>query len=262
MVRGRGYARPCQVWEALDLGANAGESDRTARVDRGSGEALGAAGALGLGGECLAALRAGVWARGIWDMRHERRALPPARPATPDEGPGGPPRRRRARGRRQPTSPEEGRHLWRIARVVCGLAAMQRWHGEGMAHDEGKACSGTASRQPVPGKATRASHHPRVARGRNRLQERLWSGLHVAVHEDCSVMAQDADVHAAGRQVDPTITWMRLGGESPGGLLRREPEWPSGSIPPWDAEAEASIIIIAVEPTPYSVRFAPASRRG
>jgi hypothetical protein len=247
MVLGRVYARQCQVCEALVLGANEGESDLNALVDRGIGEALGDAVAIGFGGDFLADLREGVLARGILDMRQELRAFPPAMQATPYEVTGGPHLRRIAIRLRQPTSPEEGRNLWRIDRVVCGLAAMKRLHGEGMAQDEGKACSGTEIRQPVPGKETLDSHHPMVARGRNRFQERLWSGLHVAVHEDFSVMAQEADVHAAGMQVDPTIKLMLLGGESHGGLLRSEPEFPSGSIPPWDAEEEASIIINALQ---------------
>jgi hypothetical protein len=38
--------------------------------------------------------------------------------------------------------------------------------------------------------------------------------------------------------------------------------FPKVSIPLGDAKGEASIIIIAVEPTPYSLRFAAASGRG
>jgi hypothetical protein len=95
-------------------------------------------------------------------------------------------------------------------------------------------------RQPIPGEDPRDGHHQLVAIGRHSLQERLRSGLHVAVHEHCSVMAHDADGHAAGMQVDTTIKLMVVGVESPGvssvvtlhfpgaafhcGMLRRRPQ--------------------------------------
>jgi hypothetical protein len=153
-------------------------------------------------------------ALGIGNMRQEHSAIPPERHATPQEGTGGPHLRRIAIRLRQPTTPEEGRNFWRIALVMFGLAAMNRWHGEGLAQDEGHAFSGTESSQPIPGKDTRDGHHQMVTIGRNGLQERLWSGFHVAVHEDFTVMAHNADVHAAGMQVDATIQWMLFGVES------------------------------------------------
>jgi hypothetical protein len=37
----------------------------------------------------------------------------------------------------------------------------------------------------------------------------------VAVEPDCAILAQDADIHGAGMQVDATVKWVLLGVESP-----------------------------------------------
>jgi hypothetical protein len=83
-----------------------------------------------------------------------------------------------------------------------------------MAQHKGKPCLGTEIRQPIPRDETLDSHHQMGAIGRHRLQERLWSGRHGTGHEDCSVTAHEADVHAAGMQGDTTIKWMLVGVES------------------------------------------------
>jgi hypothetical protein len=176
---GRVPARPCQVCAALVLGVTEGQRDLEARGDRGLGEARGDAVALGFVRALRAELREVLWARGLVDRRPALRAFPPERQAPPPAGTGGPPLHRSDRGLRPPPSPEAGRHLVRIARVVCGLATMHRFPGEGMAHDDGHAFAGTAIRQPRPGKATLDGHDQRGAIGGNSLPERLWSGLHI-----------------------------------------------------------------------------------
>jgi hypothetical protein len=83
-----------------------------------------------------------------------------------------------------------------------------------MAEHTGNAFSRPESSQPVPSEETRDRHGHMVALGCQRFQARLGSGLPVAVHEDVSIMAQEADGHAAGMQVDTTIQRMLVGVES------------------------------------------------
>jgi hypothetical protein len=64
-------------------------------------------------------------------------------------------------------------------------------------------------------------------------------------------------------QVDTTVQLVRIGVESPCGRLLVSAEFfPKISISPWSAGEEASIIIIALEPTAYSSGFAAASGSG
>src|SRR5262245_4220383 len=46
-------------------------------------------------------------------------------------------------------------------------------------------------------------------------EERFRRGLHIAVQQHCPRLAQDADVHRTGMQVDPTIHWVLIGVKSP-----------------------------------------------
>ena len=41
------------------------------------------------------------------------------------------------------------------------------------------------------------------------------SGLHIAVQQDLTIVAQNADVHGTGMQVDPAVKLMLIGVESP-----------------------------------------------
>jgi hypothetical protein len=90
----------------------------------------------------------------------------------------------------------------------------------------------------------------RAIRGEG-LEAWLWRGRQVAVPEDFSLIAQHADVQAAGLQGDPAGKGGRIGVESPYGLLLfREGLLPQGSRPPGSAAEETSIIIIGVQLTP------------
>ena len=75
-------------------------------------------------------------------------------------------------------------------------------------------------------------------------------------------MAQDTDIHGAGMQVDTAVKWMLMGVESHEVSSFVVNLFSTTSIPPGYAEGEASYIIKSVQPTPYSVRSAPASSGG
>src|SRR5262249_19199848 len=83
------------------------------------------------------------------------------------------------------------------------------------------------------------------------------------MHEDRTVLVEDTDIHGPGMQVDATVKLVLFRVESHEVSFSFVSErFPSASIPLGYAEGEASIIINAVEPTPYSLRFAPAFGRG
>ena len=73
------------------------------------------------------------------------------------------------------------------------------------------------------------------------LRNGSGAGLHIAVQQDLAILVQDADVHAAGMQIDATVKLVLLGVESHevssscesivyptpayhGGMLRRGPQ--------------------------------------
>src|SRR5215216_2163306 len=82
---------------------------------------------------------------------------------------------------------------------------MQSLHGEGMAQDDGHALFSAQIGTPRPGAETFDRHDQALALGGNRLEKRCRSGLHSAVSQAFLLLAQDADVHAAGMQVDTTV---------------------------------------------------------
>jgi hypothetical protein len=50
--------------------------------------------------------------------------------------------------------------------------------------------------------------------GGNGLEKGFRRGFHIAVHEDFAIVAQDADVHGTGVQVDSALKWVLIGVES------------------------------------------------
>jgi len=88
---------------------------------------------------------------------------------------------------------------------------MDGLHLERVAQDEGHALTGAEIGQPLPRQAAFDANNHVLAVGRNRLQKRCRSCLHVPVDQDFSRLVEDAEVHGAGVQVDPTIKLVRLG---------------------------------------------------
>ena len=76
---------------------------------------------------------------------------------------------------------------------------------------------------------------------RNDLEQGVRARFHVAMHHNIALLAQDADAHTAGMEIDATVKLVRFGVESPevssslasgylpvpayhGGMLRRGPQ--------------------------------------
>jgi hypothetical protein len=68
--------------------------------------------------------------------------------------------------------------------------------------------------EPIPGEETFNSDNQAVPVGSDGLEKGFWSGFHIAVHKHFSIVAQDADIHGAGMQVDATVKLVLLGVKS------------------------------------------------
>ena len=106
--------------------------------------------------------------------------------------------------RPQAATQQDG-HVLGGARIVLGLAPMDRFPLEGMAQDQRPHCLRTQIGQPGPREDPFDGDDPLVPRGCDGLAERFGSGLHVAVQHDLAVLVEQTEGHGAGRQVDAAV---------------------------------------------------------
>ena len=99
--------------------------------------------------------------------------------------------------------------------VVFGLAAVDGLHIEGMTKDKRDPVFSTEVGKPVPGKHAFGRQDDLIAVGRNGLEQRLWGRGHVPVHQRFTGLVEDAHVHGAGVEIDPTVKRVLGGVESP-----------------------------------------------
>jgi hypothetical protein len=156
--------------------------------------------------------------------------------------------------REHPAAPHH-RHLLRIDVIVCGLAAVEGLHVEGMTQHDGKTRLSSEISQPVPGEETFPTDNEVLPIGRNSLEQRFGSRLHIPVQDDLPIPLQDAEIHATGRQSDAAVKLVWLGVESQEVSSSSEGCLPNASIPRRYAEEGASISINPVERTAPSGSF-------
>jgi hypothetical protein len=84
-----------------------------------------------------------------------------------------------------------------------------------MTQPEGNTLCYAQSGEPIPGEEACNGHAQPRTRGGNGLEERCRSGGHVAVQDEVTVVAEDADRQRAGMPVDPAVTGVRRGVEAP-----------------------------------------------
>jgi hypothetical protein len=119
------------------------------------------------------------------------------------------------RGLREHATAEQVGKLLGIDRVVFRFAAVDGFHRERVTQDESNPLLGAESGEPIPGEETLDGHDKPLAVWSNGLEKRFRGCFHIAVHKNFAIMAQDADVHGAGRQVDTTVDGVVLGVEAP-----------------------------------------------
>jgi hypothetical protein len=93
----------------------------------------------------------------------------------------------------------------RMAGVVLALAAVDGLHVQGVTEYEGDLLLGAEVRQPVPAKQALDGDDQPVAERRDGVQERRAGRRQVLVEDDDAVGIEDAQVHAPGMQIDPTV---------------------------------------------------------
>jgi hypothetical protein len=85
-----------------------------------------------------------------------------------------------------------------------------------MPQDERDVMLGTEIRQPVPAKDAFHADHQVIQVGKDQLKEKLRVGFDILVHFDLPALADDADIHFSGVQIDPAVMFVLLGVESHG----------------------------------------------
>jgi len=147
-------------------------------------------------------------------------------------------------GLRDHAAAQELGDLAGIHPIVLDLSAVNGFHIESVSKDERDLLAGTQVGEPVPGEDTFHGDDEIIAKGCDRLEERLGSGRHVPVKNDGALLIQDANVHRAGMKVDTAGIVVLVGVES----HRSPPLWGKRvsnipSIPKRYAEEEASMSI-------------------
>ena len=114
---------------------------------------------------------------------------------------------------------EECSDFVRVDLVVFGFAAVDGFHVEGMAQDEGDALLSTEVGDPVPGEHALHGNDDVLSERLNGFEEDIPIGLDVAVEHDFSGAIKDAEVHFLGVKVDSAIILVLFGVKSHVGFL-------------------------------------------
>jgi hypothetical protein len=184
-------------------------------LDRRISTTLGDPVAVGFGGALCADGGQSVLAVGMVDMGEECAACAGQGHPAAEQVAGGAPRGRRHRGLREHPAASKPGNCLGIARVVCGLAAVDGLQRQRMAEEKRHPVVSAAVRQPVPGKQACGCEDALRAGGRNGLEPRLGGRGPMAVQACCPGLVEDADVHGAGVEIDPTGKGMVLRVKSP-----------------------------------------------
>ena len=158
------------------VGGDERESHCDALVHRRIGTALGDPISVGLVGELFADGWEGILAVGMVHMGQEFPAFAGQGHAPTQQVAGRAPLGWRDRGLREPTAAQQPSDCMGVDLVVCGLAAMDRFHREGMTEDKRHTVFSTEVRKPVPSKQACGSEDDLSAVGGNGFEKRLWGG--------------------------------------------------------------------------------------
>jgi hypothetical protein len=215
VMRGGFQAIAFEVLESRIVLGDQAQVDRHRVLHSRRLKALGHPVAGGFGGHLRPALGPVVWALGRLHVRYKLRACAHQRRTTPPEVRGGAHLGGVDIGVREHPAAPQGSNVVRIDLIMCGLAALDGVHGEGVTQDHGHPLFRTQGSPPGPGDETLDRHHEALTRGRHGLEEGVRCGLHVAVHQDCPVTVHETDVQAPGMPVNTAGQLVWVGGEAP-----------------------------------------------
>jgi len=214
MLRGRLHNGQLQVPQQLVLIVEEGEVHRDAFVDGGIGTPLRDPRPSGLVRALCADLGHVVLAVGVLDLRQQLSAFPHEMYPAPEQIPGRPHCRGRDLGLGQHTATQQDSHFLGSNCVVLGFAPVNGLHREGMPKHKRNAVAGAQVGEPVPGKEACDTDDQVFPGGRNGFEKRCGASRHVPVHQELTILVQDAEVHGAGMQVDAAVKWVLLRIES------------------------------------------------
>ena len=100
------------------------------------------------------------------------------------------------------TGAKEHGDLPGIDTIVLGLAAVDGFHVEGMAEDEGNTLIGAEIGQPVPAEDALGSDDQVVTVGSDSLEEEIWVAPELLVEADLALLVEDAEIEIATMEVD------------------------------------------------------------
>ena len=156
----------------------------------------------------------GILAVGILDMGEEFAAFAGQGHAAAQQIASGAHLGRIHLGLREHPAAQQDSNLMGVDLVVFGFAAVDGLQRESMAEHKRNPVLGTQIGKPVPGKHAFGGQDDLIVVGRNGLEQRLWGGGHVAVHECFTGLVEDAHIHGAGVEIDPAVKRVLSGGES------------------------------------------------
>jgi hypothetical protein len=203
-----------QVVEYLVVGTHEPEVYLKTLVHGRLGKPLRDASPVRLISPLLANLGQMVLAVGLLKMREPRGPFARERHAAPEELTGRPPRGGIDLGRREHPATQQHGDLLGVERVVFGLAAVDRFHLQRVPEDNGHLFRGAEVGEPGPGQETFDRDDQIVPIGCHALENRLRTGVHVALQQDLAVLAKDTHGHAASMQINAARRFVLLGVES------------------------------------------------
>ncbi len=226
------------------------------------GPPRGAAVAGGCGGDCLPQLGPVGLAGGLLDLGQQFRPLAHERPAPPSQIPRGAPLGGVDLRLGAPAAAPQDGKLLGVEPVVCGRAAGERCHREGVSQDKRHPVTGAEVGPPLPGEETFAAHDQLFPVGCHGRHNRVRPGGPRALAQELPVAVHETHGHGAGMQIDAAVKWGRCGIEAPEvSSSLASGDLPTPAVPPWSAAEGTSSSIIGMQATAYSVRCAPASSR-
>ena len=153
---------------------------------------------LGCIRDVLAALGQVIWRSGSVDMGPALRACAQQVGAASQHSTRRAPPGRLDRGCWKHPAAAQGGNRLRVDCVSFGRAAVKGFHRARVSQDKGHSFLSAEVGEPIPGEETCNGHDKAVAVGRNGLEKRCRSGVHIAVYEPLALLTHDTDVHASG----------------------------------------------------------------
>jgi hypothetical protein len=184
--------------------------DLDAAARAGLGELLGYALAIGGEAELLRQRRQVVLADAVLNVGHRFAAGAHQLHPTTQEVAGRSHRLWIGVGHRHHATSQEQRYLVAVNLVVLGLATVDGLHVERMAQYEGNLLAGAEIGQPVPGEHALDADDKFLAVEADRVEKVVGPAGQIAVNERFARLADDADVHCLGMQIDPAVESMLL----------------------------------------------------